>query len=147
MSILHSFIQHYVPSPFGLPQGLSGKQPTCKAGQVRDTGSIPGLGRSPGEGKDNWLQYFCLENPMDREAWWLQSMWLQRVGHDWSDLAHMHAPIPVMVFNICHVPDLCWVCCRITEMNSPMPAFRELTASSATSKRTVIVECSPLWGR
>ena len=35
-----------------------------------DTGSIPGLGRSPGEGNDYPLQYSCLENPMDREAWW-----------------------------------------------------------------------------
>ena len=37
---------------------------------VRDVGSISGSGRSPGEGHDNPLQYFCLENPMDREAWW-----------------------------------------------------------------------------
>ena len=34
-----------------------------------DTGLIPGLGRSPGEGNDNPLQYSCLRNPMDREAW------------------------------------------------------------------------------
>ena len=39
----------------------------CNAG---DLGSIPGLGRSPGEGNGNPLQYFCLENPMDGEAWW-----------------------------------------------------------------------------
>ena len=35
-----------------------------------DTGWIPGLGRSPGEGNGNPLQYSCLENPMDRRAWW-----------------------------------------------------------------------------
>ena len=35
-----------------------------------DPGSIPGLGRSPGEGHGNPLQHSCLENPMDREAWW-----------------------------------------------------------------------------
>ena len=39
----------------------------CNAG---DPGSIPGLGRSPGEGNGNPLQYSCLENPMDRGAWW-----------------------------------------------------------------------------
>ena len=39
-----------------------------------DTGSIPGWGRSPGEGNGNPLQCSCLENPMDRGAWWLQSM-------------------------------------------------------------------------
>ena len=38
-------------------------------GDLRDTGSIPGSGRSLGEGNDNPLQYSCLENPMDREAW------------------------------------------------------------------------------
>ena len=41
----------------------------AKAGDVRDTGSIPGLGRSPGEGNGNPSQYSCLENPMDRGAW------------------------------------------------------------------------------
>ena len=43
------------------------------------TGLNPGLGRFPKEGKDSLLQYPCLENPMDREAW---SMGSQRVGHD-----------------------------------------------------------------
>ena len=36
-----------------------------------DTGSIPGSGRSPGEGNDNPLQYYCLENPKDRGVWWV----------------------------------------------------------------------------
>ena len=40
------------------------------AGDVRDVDSIPGSGRSPGEGNGNPLQYSCLENPVDREAWW-----------------------------------------------------------------------------
>ena len=39
------------------------------AGDIRDTGSIPGSGRFPGGGHGNLLQYFCLENPMDRGAW------------------------------------------------------------------------------
>ena len=38
-------------------------------GNLRDMGSIPGLGRSSGEGHGNPLRYFCLENPMDRRAW------------------------------------------------------------------------------
>ena len=41
----------------------------ANAGDVRDLGSIPGWGRSPGEGHGNRLQYSCLENPMDRGAW------------------------------------------------------------------------------
>ena len=39
------------------------------AGDIRDMGSIPGLGRSPGGGNGNSLQYFCLENPMNQEVW------------------------------------------------------------------------------
>ena len=42
----------------------------ANAGDIRDACSIPGLGRSPGEGNGNPLQYSCLENPMDRGAWW-----------------------------------------------------------------------------
>ena len=48
-------------------RGSEGKEPTCNTG---DPGSIPGSGGSSGEGNGNPLQYSCLENPMDREAWW-----------------------------------------------------------------------------
>ena len=50
-----------------LPWWLSDKESACDAG---DSGSIPGLGRSSGEGNGYPLQYSCLENPMDRGAWW-----------------------------------------------------------------------------
>ena len=46
------------------------KNPLASAGDMRDMGSIPALGRSPGVGNGNPLQYSCLENPMDRGAWW-----------------------------------------------------------------------------
>ena len=49
----------------GFPRWLSNKESAC---QPKDPGSTPGLGRSPGEGKDNPVQYSCLENPMDRGA-------------------------------------------------------------------------------
>ena len=54
------------------------------AGDIRDTGSIPGSGRSSGEGNDSPLQYSYLENPMDRGARWtiVHMVVLQRVGHD-----------------------------------------------------------------
>ena len=45
------------------------KNPLINAGDLRDVGSIPGLGRSPGVGNGNPLQYTCLENPMDRRDW------------------------------------------------------------------------------
>ena len=49
---------------------VSGKESACNAGDLGDVGSIPGSGRSPGEGKGNPLQYSCLKNPMDRGARW-----------------------------------------------------------------------------
>ena len=54
---------------YGLPRWLSGKESACCAGDSGDTVSIPGLERFPGGGNGNPLQYSCLENPMDREAW------------------------------------------------------------------------------
>ena len=60
----------YNPSKYltdGFPGGSVGKE---SASNMGDTGLIPGWGRSPGEGNGNPLQYSCLENSMDREAWW-----------------------------------------------------------------------------
>ena len=71
----------------GFPGGTVGKESTCK---VKDLGSIPGLGRSPGGGHGNPLQYSCLENPYGfcspppEEPGELQSVGSQRVGHDWA---------------------------------------------------------------
>ena len=54
----------------GFPGGTVVQNPPAKTGNGRDIGSIPGLGRSPGIGNGNPLQYYCLENSMDRGAWW-----------------------------------------------------------------------------
>ena len=60
-----------MPTVFqGLPRWLSGKESVCQAG---DVGSIPWLGRSPGEGNGNSVQDSCLGNPMDRGVWWIQA--------------------------------------------------------------------------
>ena len=64
----------------GFPGGSDGEESACDA---RDLGSTPGSGRSPGEGNGYPLQYSCLENSMDREAWWGYSPW----GHEESDTA------------------------------------------------------------
>ena len=63
----------------GFPCSLVGKESACTAG---DPDSIPGLGRFPGEGNSNPLQYSCLENPMDRGAWQATVYGIARVGHD-----------------------------------------------------------------
>jgi len=61
-----------------LPQWLRGKESACNAG---NTGSILELGRSPGEGHGKPIQYSCLENPMDRGAWWAT---VPRVAQSWT---------------------------------------------------------------
>ena len=63
-----------LPASWGFPSGSVGKESAYNAG---DLGSIPGSGRSPGEGNGNPLQYSCLENSMDRGSGWLQFMGLQ----------------------------------------------------------------------
>ena len=64
-----------------LPDGSAGEEPASKAG---DQGIHPGLGRSPGGGHGNPLQYSCLENPMDRGAWW-NGLW----GHKELDITEV----------------------------------------------------------
>ena len=92
----------------GLPWQLSGKESACNAG---DTGSIPGSGRSPGEGNGNPLQYSCLENPTDRGAWCTivhrvtksqtrLSHWAHTVAFTWSPTrptASCSLPLPSLL--------------------------------------------------
>ena len=70
---------------WGFPGGSVDKESACSVG---DVGSIPGSGRSPGGRRGNPLQYSCWRIPSTEEPGGLQSMGLQRVGHDGSDLAH-----------------------------------------------------------
>ena len=69
----------------GFPGGSDGKASACNA---RHSGSIPGSGRSPGEGNGNPLQYSCLENSMDGGAWWATAHGVTK-SHTWlSDFTH-----------------------------------------------------------
>ena len=67
LMLVHSANNIYLLPVLDFLGGSDGKEPAYKA---RDPGSIPGLGRSPREGNGNPLQYSCLENSMDRGAWW-----------------------------------------------------------------------------
>ena len=69
--VMHPKQGRYVVWVFfqGFPGGSDGKA-EASACNEEDLGSIPGSGRSPGEGDGNPLQYSCLENPMERGAWW-----------------------------------------------------------------------------
>ena len=66
------YMPHTSYKVMDFPGGSDGKASACNAG---DPGSIPGSGRSPGEGNGNPLQYSCLENPMDGGAWQGYSPW------------------------------------------------------------------------
>ena len=68
---------------FTVPGGSDGKESACNA---RDPGLIPGLGRSPGEGNGNPLQYSCLENPIDGGAWWAA---VHGVAKSWTRLSYI----------------------------------------------------------
>ena len=63
------------------------KNPPAKAGDVLDTGLMPGSGRPPGGGYGNPLQYSCLENPMERETWWAI---VHRVTKSQTQLKQLH---------------------------------------------------------
>ena len=65
---------------------LVGKNPPASAGDIRDMGSVPGLGRSPGGGHGNPLQYSCLENLLDREVW---PATVHRVAESDTTLTHL----------------------------------------------------------
>ena len=67
----------------GFPGGSDGKESACNAG---DLGSIPGSGRSPGEGNGNMLQYSCLQNSMDRGVWWST---VHGVSKSWAQLKQL----------------------------------------------------------
>ena len=82
LSALHHSLKFFLYSPHsssffidvrsaGFLGSAHVKEPTCQCKRCRDTGLyiFPGLGKSPGEGHGDPLQYSCLENPMDREAW------------------------------------------------------------------------------
>ena len=76
-SLLHSVTAAHR----GFPGGSDGKEPTCHVGA---TGSIPRLGRFPGKGHGNPLQYPCLEKPIDRGAWWAT---VHGVTKSWTQLS------------------------------------------------------------
>jgi len=79
--------------------GSVSKESACNAG---DPGLIPALGRSPGEGNSNPLQYSCIGNPMDRGAWWATVHGVVRVRHDLAT-----KPPPTVVKNLpCNARDM-----------------------------------------
>ena len=98
------YLSHiYLLSAIYVPGGLDGKESACNA---EDLGLILGLGRSLGEGNGNPLQYSCLENPVDRGAWWatvhgVAKSWTHRVPNtftliqplEWTTSLYPHSQV------------------------------------------------------
>ena len=79
--VIYAIVISLMKSYLGFPGGSDGKESACNAG---DPGSIPGSGRSPGEGNGNPLQYSCLENSKDTGAW--QAL-VHGVAKSWTQLS------------------------------------------------------------
>ena len=82
-AILFFNFSFFLEPPWGFPGGSEVKASSCNAGEL---GSIPGSGRSPGEGNGNPFQYSCLENPMDGGAWWAT---VHGVAKSWMRLSDL----------------------------------------------------------
>ena len=82
---------------YTLPWWHSGKETLCQCRRHRDVGLIPGLRRSSGGRNGNPLQYSCLEKPMDRGAWWLQSS----ITKSWTRLKQLSTHTQVYIYRIC----------------------------------------------
>ena len=93
----------------GLPRWCSGEEPACQCRRRRDVGLIIGLGRSPGAGNGNPLQYSCLGNPMDRGAWQaavhgVTKGQIQRSNY--HSLTYIVAKKPSILQNLCSSSDV-----------------------------------------
>ena len=95
----------------GLPRWCSGKESACQCRRPGDAGLFPGLGRYPGVGNGNPLQYSCLENPIDRGAWWAtrsckESDITERLTLSLSIIlvnTHSIAYLPNPIWSACHI--------------------------------------------
>ena len=99
---------HYVYTFMGFLGGAVVKNSPASAGDARDLGSIPGLGRSPGGGNGNPLQYSCLGNRMDRGAWWAtvhvvteSRTWLSTHTHTNTYICIIHMYVCMHTYYFC----------------------------------------------
>ena len=100
----YAFSLFHLYLPWASRVALVVKEPSCNAGGPRHAGSIPGSGRSPGERHGNPLQDSCLENPMDREAWWAivhritkNQTWLKRLSTDYVPQVYVYTQNELLV--------------------------------------------------
>ena len=103
------------------------KNMPANAGDIRDAGSVPGLGRLPWRREWQPTPVFLPGESMDRGVWWLQSMGLHRVGHDWSNLVHSYT-YTVIVFK--NDSFLKYTVLRFNQLSRPVKIFPILYKTS-----------------
>ena len=108
---------------------LTVKNPSANVGDIKDTGSIPGLGRSPGGGHGNHSRILAWRIPWTEEPGRLQSTGLQRVRHDRINLARMHTGFPLEFFDFLLSSALWWASLVVQLVKNP-PAMQETPVQS-----------------
>ena len=133
----HVIKLRYVNLAWGVPGGGSGKKSACQWKRCRRHGFDSWVG-----GHGNSLWYSCLENPMDREAWWAVVLESQRVGHHWSDLAHKGQPL-LIIFTFSSVQSLSRVQLFATPWITACQASLSITNSQSSLRLTSIESVMP----
>ena len=133
-------------STFGFQGGASGKNPPAKAGDLRDTGSIPGFERSPGGGHGNPPQCPYLQNPMDSGAWWAT---VHGVINSWTQTERL--TLPLFHDPLKDLPDRapCWPRLRLLEQEegvrqASLPCAERGLGRSLSSRRLRDLLAAPL---
>ena len=126
----------------GFPGGSAVKNPPATVGDTGDTGLIPGLRRLPGEGTGNPHQYSCLENPMDRGAWWatVHSVAKSRTQLKWLNMQNTPGFILSWQLNIDGVANILWA--SVTSAAS-FPPHKEMRMSTCRSEGEIYSSPSP----
>ena len=112
----------------GFPGGSDGEVSVCNAG---DPGSIPGLGRSPGEGNGSPLQYSCLDEPMDGGVWWAT---VHGVAKGWTrlgDFTSLQSSLELMSIVLMMPCNHLILCCLLLLLPSFFPSIRVFSNKSA----------------
>jgi len=124
----------------GFPGGSVGKESACN---MEDMGLVPGLGRSPGGGHGNPLQYSYLENPVDRGGWWAAVLGFQRVGHDWmtKHSTQLSSSLFLYIFSL-----LNFSLCSPILLLSLLSIFVIFTLNSLSGRSLVSTLLTSFWG-
>ena len=133
----------------GLPWWLSSKEPACQAGDVGDTGSIPGLGRFPGVGNGNPLQYSCLEDPHGHRSLAGYSPWGRKESETTKVTKHAHTSegkkLPRKLNPLSNKFEKCYMFCPLLwDSQSKWEKIKPLRSSAGKKHVSLwLVHCSP----